>query len=133
MHCVCVSSQHFKIAKVAAGHWKPVWSSKKLAWTVCYWYSFWRCGGSVIWRLLACITANAIVLIAQIGVTRASFASDASGSWICSVEPAIKPTLFTAYPFVSWRLDGASHCVFNICQGESTCPRKVFDERLPHL
>ncbi|WP_236031582.1 hypothetical protein [Ktedonospora formicarum] len=62
--------------------------------------------------------ANAIALIDMIDVTKVSFVSDVSGSWIFCVERAIKLIWFTAYRFASSLPDGTFPCAFKMCQGE---------------
>jgi hypothetical protein len=59
-----------------------------------------------------------IALIGMIDATRASFGSDAYGSWISCVGLAPLPPWFTVYRSRRHRLDGASLCAFKMCQGE---------------
>src|SRR5712692_6263135 len=64
--------------------------------------------------------ATAITSIAMIDATKASFASDAYGSWISCAGLALLLPSSTVYPSRKRRLDGASLCVSKMCQGERT-------------
>src|SRR6266852_1745809 len=133
MRGACAWSPRFKMTKAVAGTWNTAGLRIASGSIGSCFRCLWPCGGSRIWLLPVSIMATVIASIAMIDATKASFGSDAYGSWISCVAHAPLLPSSIVYRSRNCRLDGASLCVSKMCQGERwiLLPRDDHDSRHP--
>src|SRR5215831_1626545 len=118
MRCVCELKPPSRTRKVEALPWKQAASRIWLAEIISCWDSFWPCGGSVIWRLPACIMENATGLIDLIAARKAFSGWGDYGCYISSIEHRALGPFVAVYLLPRGKTDGPSLYAFQKCQGE---------------